>query len=98
MMKHWVVAFIFLNLADALSTVAAVGTGTGRELNPVMASLISLDPIAFAAVKIGVCGIGLLYLEEEHLGLRIAFKALTLALAALMLWHVLNWIGILFGA
>ena len=47
--------FIYLlNILDILTTLYLVGTGIGREGNPLMAYLLNISPILFVCVKMGL--------------------------------------------
>lgn len=66
-MRLAIFLILVLNMADALLTIHAVGSGFGIELNPIMADLLALGPSIFAFFKMfiaaAVCAI--LFLRRE---------------------------------
>lgn len=61
--------FIGLNLLDILLTILFVGSGAGRELNPVMAKVLTNTPMAitFKVVVPLLLAAGLIWLQQFHL-------------------------------
>ena len=56
----WIAAFNFLNILDALMTIFIITTG-GRELNPIMAFLLTKHPLYFLLTKLVIAAIMTLY-------------------------------------
>ena len=60
---HGIVKVVLvLNLLDAVFTLAWVNTGLAREANPLMDELVHEHPVAFAATKLTLVGLGSLLL------------------------------------
>ena len=53
---------LFLNLADAILTLAVVQSGLAVEANPLMEVLISSSPLLFMFAKLGLVSLGVLLL------------------------------------
>jgi hypothetical protein len=97
-MAPWVLLFVVCNVIDTVSTLAVVMLGLGTELNPLMAALLELSPLAFVLAKIAVGGASLavLHCDGPELGLSGGFfKGLTVVYSALVLWHAINWVWLI---
>lgn len=88
---HGIVQVVLvLNLLDAVFTLIWVWAGLAREANPVMRELVHHHPVAFAATKLALVGLGSLLLwhwRERPLAVVAIFVAF-LAYYALLLAHV----------
>jgi hypothetical protein len=78
------VLFLALNTADCWLTLHILGEG-GRELNPVMASLISYGPAAFIAVKLGFGLVAAVVILKHR---PVILKYLVLAMATPVVWNL----------
>lgn len=86
-----------LNVFDVAATLILVGGGHAREGNPLMAALLELGPVPFAAVKIAIVTFGALVLFR-FARYELAQAGAILACAAygmLAIYH-LGWMQILF--
>jgi hypothetical protein len=97
---HGIVKVVLvLNLLDAVFTLLWVWSGLAREANPLMRELVHHHPVAFAASKLALVGLGSLLLwqwRERPLAVVAIFVAF-LAYYALLLAHI-GFLSLLIGA
>jgi hypothetical protein len=90
---------LVLNLLDAVFTLLWVWAGLAREANPLLRDLVQHSPVAFAASKLALVGLGSLLLwhwRERPLAVVAIFVAF-LAYYALLLAHV-GFLSLVIGA
>lgn len=81
---------LVLNLLDAVFTLLWVYAGFAREANPLIDELVHEAPVAFAAAKIAIVGLGSLLLwrlRRRPLAV-VAIFAAFLAYYAILLAHI----------
>jgi Domain of unknown function (DUF5658) len=83
-------ATLLFNLIDLVLTTTLVTLGLASEANPLMAALLDLGPVAFAAAKIAAVSLGVLVLARFHAHrlARAGTIATFAAYGALMVWHL----------
>lgn len=86
-----------LNVFDVVATLVLVGGGYASEGNPLMAALLELGPVPFAAVKIAIVTFGafVLYRFARHDLAQVGAILACSAYGMLAIYH-LGWMQILF--
>ena len=90
---------LVLNLLDAVFTLLWVWAGLAKEANPLMRELVLHHPVAFAAIKLALVGLGSLLLwrwRDRPLAIVAIFVAF-LAYYGLLLAHV-GFLSLVIGA
>ena len=82
-----------LNAIDAASTWAAIDSGWGQELNPVMRYFYSIGPDVATGFKILVMTLCVGWFAEnwEKPRVRTMSSAVTVMYSVLILWHAAAW-------
>ena len=81
---------LVLNLLDAIFTLIWVKAGLARESNPLIADIVSEQPVLFALAKLALVGLGsaLLWIHRDRalavIGIFVAFLAYYLV----FLYHI----------
>ncbi len=93
-MKRNLAALLGLNILDAATTLYALGSGWGRELNPIMAAAYDVSPYVFLLAKFGLLALAMRMIwSNRNDTTRVSKKIvpiLNVVFVGVVLWNAAN--------